>query len=96
MPTTHTPRLSDTEKEDIKVLADLISTFVNRNSEEATSMLGRALCNDHRTLIQKKGRLFRGFIKQLRDDHASGRFDLRNEALCQWAVKVEDPCLPFI
>ena len=96
MPTSNTPRLSDSEQEEIKDLADRISTFVNRNSEEATSMLGRALCNDHRTLIQKKGRMFRGFINQLRDNHRSGHFDLRNEALCEWASKVEIPCLPFI
>ena len=96
MPTLTNPRLSDSEQEEIKVLADLISTFVNRNSEEATSMLGRALCNDHRTLVQKKGRMFRGFINQLRDNHKQGFFDLRNQALCEWASKVEIPCLPFI
>ena len=88
--------LSDSEQDEIKALADLISAFINHSSEDATIMLGKALCNDHRTLIQKKGRMFRGFINQLRDDHKKGFFDLRNQALCEWASKVEIPCLPFI
>jgi len=90
------PNLSDREKEAVKELAEHISKFVNGNSEEAITILGRSLCNDHRTLVQAKGRLIRGFLKQLREDHANGHFDLRNQALCEWAVKVEDPCLPFI
>lgn len=88
--------ITDTEQEEIKDLADRISTFINHNSEEATILLGKSLCNDHRTLIQKKGRMFRAFINQLRDDHKNGHFDLRNQALCEWASKVEVPLLPFI
>jgi hypothetical protein len=90
------PILSERETDEIKDLAERISKFVNSNSEEAITTLGRAMCNDHRTLIQSKGRLIRGFIKQLRDDHMVGRFDLRNQAIVEWAMKVEDPCLPFI
>jgi hypothetical protein len=94
------PILSETEREEVLDLADRISTFVNRNSEEAITTLGRAMCDDHRTLVQAKGRLVRGFLKQLQENHKEGWFDARNEAICKWADevlnKVDGPHLPFI
>ena len=94
------PILSDDEAEAVKDLADRISTFVNRNSEEAITSLGRAMVNDHRTLVQAKGRMVRGFLKQLQENYKEGWVDARNEAVCKWAdevlTKVDGPHLPFI
>jgi len=94
------PILSDDEAEAVKDLADRISTFVNRNSEEAITSLGRAMVNDHRTLVQAKGRMVRGFLKQLQENLKEGWVDARNEAVCKWAdevlTKVDGPHLPFI
>jgi hypothetical protein len=93
------PILSDDEAEAVKDLADRISTFVSRNSEEAITSLGRAMVNDHRTLIQSKGRMVRGFLKQLQENYKEQRYDLRNEAVSKWAdevlTKVDGPHLPF-
>ena len=66
------PILTDDESEEIKDLADRISNFVNRHSEEAITVLGRAMVNDHRTLVQSKGRMIRGFLKQLQENHKEG------------------------
>jgi hypothetical protein len=94
------PILTDEESNDITDLADRISTFVNRHSEEAITTLGRSLVNDHRTLVQAKGRMVRGFLKQLQENHKEGWYDARNEAICKWAnevlTKVDGPHLPFI
>ena len=94
------PILSDDEAEAVKDLADRISTFVARNSEEAITTLGRAMVNDHRTLVQSKGRMVRGFLKQLQENYKEGWTDARNEAVCKWAdevlTKVDGPHLPFI
>jgi hypothetical protein len=94
------PILSDDEAEAVKDLADRISTFVNRNSEEAITVLGRSMVNDHRTLVQAKGRMVRGFLKQLQENYKEGWVDARNEAVCKWAdevlTKVDGPHLPFI
>lgn len=93
------PILSEREAEEVKDLAERISKFVNGNSEEAITSLGQAMCNDHRTLIQSKGRMVRGFLKQLQIDLKDGRCDVRNEAICKWAdevlTKVDGPHLPF-
>ena len=56
------PILSEREAEEVKDLAERISKFVNGNSEEAITSLGQAMCNDHRTLVQSKGRMVRGFL----------------------------------
>jgi hypothetical protein len=94
------PILSDDEAEAVKDLADRISTFVNRHSEEAITVLGRSMVNDHRTLVQAKGRMVRGFLKQLQENYKEGWVDARNEAVCKWAdevlTKVDGPHLPFI
>ena len=94
------PILSDSETEEIKDLAERISNFVNRNSEEAITVLGRSMVNDHRTLVQAKGRMVRGFLKQLQENYKEGWVDARNEAVCKWAdevlTKVDGPHLPFI
>ena len=94
------PILSEREAEEVKDLAERISKFVNGNSEEAITSLGQAMCNDHRTLVQSKGRMIRGFIKQLQVDYKDQRYDVRNEAISKWADevlnKVDGPHLPFI
>lgn len=94
------PILTERETDEVKDLAERISRFVNGNSEEAITTLGRALCNDHRTLVQSKGRLIRGFLKQLQDNYKDGFYDARNEAISKWAdevmSKVDGPHLPFI
>lgn len=94
------PILSDREADEVKDLADRISRFVNGNSEEACSALGIAMADDHRTLVQSKGRLVRGFLKELQRHHKEGFTDIRNEAVAKWADevlnKVDGPHLPFI
>jgi len=94
------PILTEREVEEINDIKERLSRFVSSNSEEAISVLGGAMCDDHRTLVQAKGRLVRGFLKQLKDNHDNGNFDLRNEAICKWAsnvlTKVDGPHLPFI
>ena len=94
------PILSERESAEVKELADKISSFVNGNSEEALTALGKALTFDHRTLVQSKGRIIRAFLKQLQDNHKEGNFDLRNKAICEWAdevlTKVDGPHLPFV
>jgi hypothetical protein len=93
-------KLSDREADEVKQLADKISSFVNGNSEEALNALGKALAFDHRTLVQSKGRIIRSFLKQLQENHKEGHFDLRNKAICEWAdevlTKVDGPNLPFV
>lgn len=94
------PILTDNESESINDLAERISRFVNSNSEEAITTLGRAMANDHRTLVQSKGRMIRGFLKELQTNYKDQRYDLRNEAISKWAdevlTKVDGPHLPFI
>jgi hypothetical protein len=94
------PILTEREVEEINDIKERLSRFVNSNSEEAISVLGRAMCDDHTTLVQAKGRLVRGFLKQLQENYKEGWYDARNEAVCKWAVevltKVDGPHLPFI
>jgi hypothetical protein len=94
------PKLTNDELDDIVDLTERISKFVNSHSEEAITVLGRGLCNDHRTLVQSKGRMIRGFLQQLQGLYKGGFYDARNEAICKWAdevlTKVDGPHLPFI
>jgi hypothetical protein len=93
------PILSDREIDEVKDLQERISRFVNGNSEEAITALGIAMADDHRTLVQSKGRLVRGFLKELQRHHKEGFTDIRNEAVAKWAnevlTKVDGPHLPF-
>lgn len=93
------PILSDREVDEVKDLRERISRFVNGNSEEAITALGIAMANDHRTLVQSKGRLVRSFLKELQANYKEGWVDVRNEAICKWAdevlTKVDGPHLPF-
>jgi hypothetical protein len=100
MNSPNTPRISYDDRQAIKDLADRISNFVNSMPEEVINELGREMTNDHRTLVQNKGRLVRGFLKQLQVNYKNGFVDARNEAICKWADdvlnKVDGPHLPFI
>ena len=94
------PELSEREADEVKDLRDRISRFVNGNSANAAIALGIAMADDHRTLVQSKGHLVNGFLKELQRHHKEGYTDLRNKAIAEWAdevlTKVDGPHLPFI
>lgn len=67
--------------------------------------VGRVIANDHRTLQQSFMGIVVGFINEMADHKATGRYDPRNEAAVIFADRVkktifEDgkypPALPFI
>jgi len=83
-------RQSDIE-EQAKELADQISRFVNDMSggRDKAKALGRAMLNDHRTLLQTKMLMVLAYLDGLAEDHADNRYDARNEASCKIAAAVE-------
>lgn len=73
-----------------KELAEQISRFVNAGGAECAKALGRAMANDHRTLVQTKIHTILAFTDRLTEDMADGRFDARNEAACKIATKMTE------
>lgn len=90
-------------KEIVKPIADQISSLVNRISSghKIAKALGRAMCEDHRTLVQIKMHMILEFVRALSKNYEEGRYDLRNEASCRMAHKMVkaiegDDCLPYV
>jgi hypothetical protein len=71
--------------EEIQQLADSISRFTNRATTEE---LGRLFNSDHRTLVQKKMGIFKGYLERLKENSENGFVDLRNEAASKVAIKI--------
>jgi hypothetical protein len=77
---------------DITELAEAISKFVNSHSAADVYILGVALTNDHRTLVQKKMGIFMGFAQTMRDLQAAGHTDGRNEMTGKLCTELCDTC----
>ena len=73
-----------------KELAEQISRFVNDISggREKAKALGRAMLNDHRTLLQTKTLIALEYLDGLAGDLVAGHYDARNEATCKIAAKM--------
>lgn len=85
--------------EEIQQLADSISRFTNRATTEELEELGRLFNSDHRTLVQKKMRIFKGYLERLKENSENDFVDLRNEAASKVAIKIlkeNNLSLPFI
>lgn len=85
--------------EEIQQLADSISRFTNRATTEELEELGRLFNSDHRTLVQKKMGIFKGYLERLKENSDNGFVDLRNEAASKVAIKIlkeNNLSLPFI
>lgn len=74
--------------DEIKELADSISRFTNKATTADLEELGRLLNSDHRTLVQKKMGIFRGYLERLKENSENGFVDLRNEAAAKVAIKI--------
>lgn len=73
-----------------KDLAEQISRFVNKMSggRDNARALGKAMLNDHRTLLQTKMLIVLEFLDGLAMDYQDGRFDARNERACKLAASM--------
>ena len=62
------------------------SRFVNGQMGSAAKV-GDALANDHRYLVNEKGKVVFAFLERLADDYQKGRYDQRNEWVCRLAAE---------
>ena len=62
------------------------SRFVN-GQMGAAAKVGDALANDHRYLVNEKGKVVFAFLERLADDYQKGRYDQRNELVCRLAAE---------
>jgi len=78
------------------------SRIVNCASDDDLKEIAIGMTKDHRTLVQKKMKMFMFFIEELDRLHKADCFDLRNEAACKLATAIcekfdkYDRCMPLI
>ena len=75
-------RLSENEK----AFIECFSRFVNGQMGSAAKV-GNALADDHRYLINEKGKVVFAFLERLANDYQKGRYDQRNEWVCRLAAE---------
>lgn len=75
-------RLSENEQ----AFVECFSRFVNGQMGSAAKV-GNALADDHRYLINEKGKVVFAFLERLANDYQKGRYDQRNEWVCQLAAE---------
>ena len=62
------------------------SQFVNGQMCSAAKV-GNALADDHRNLINEKGKVVFAFLERLANDYQKGRYDQRDEWVCRLAAE---------
>ena len=62
------------------------SRFVN-GQMGAAAKVGDALANDHRYLVNEKGKVVFAFLERLADDYQKGHYDQRDEWACRLAAE---------
>ena len=72
------------EKE--QTFVECFSQFVNGQMGSA-SKVGNALANDHRYLVNEKGKVVFAFLERLADDYQKGHYDQRDEWACRLAAE---------
>ena len=72
--------------ENEKAFVEFFSRFVNGQMCSA-SEVGNALADDHRYLINEKGKVVFAFLERLANDYQKGRYDQRNEWVCRLAAE---------
>ena len=72
------------EKE--QTFVECFSRFVNGQMDSA-SKVGNALANDHRYLVNEKGKVVFAFLERLADDYQKGHYDQRDEWACRLAAE---------
>ena len=75
-------RLSENEK----AVVECFSRFVNGQMGSAAKV-GNALADDHRYLINEKGKVVFAFLERLANDYQKGRYDHRYDLLCRLAAE---------
>ena len=75
-------RLSENEK----AFVECFSRVVNGQMGSAVKV-GNALADDHRYLINEKGKVVFSFLERLANDYQKGRYDQRDEWVCQLAAE---------
>ena len=78
-------RLSENEQ----AFAECFSRFVNGQMGSAAKV-GNALADDHRYLINEKGKVVFAFLERLANDYQKGRYDQRDEWVCRLAAETID------
>ena len=73
-------RLSENEQ----AFVECFSRFVNGQMGSAAKV-GNALADDHRYLINEKGKVVFAFLERLANDYQKGRYDQRDEWVCRLA-----------
>ena len=75
-------RLSENEQ----AFVECFSRFVNGQMGSAAKV-GNALADDHRYLINEKGKVVFAFLERLANDYQKGRYDQRDEWVCRLAAE---------
>ncbi len=75
-------RLSENEQ----AFVECFSQFVNGQMGSAAKV-GNALADDHRYLINEKGKVVFAFLERLANDYQKGRYDQRDEWVCRLAAE---------
>ncbi len=78
-------KLSKSEQE----FVDCFSRFVNGRMGSAKNV-GKALADDHRYLVNEKGKVVFAFLERLAGDYHKGRYDQRDEWACRLAAETID------
>ena len=77
--TMDSKKLSEKEQ----TFVECFSRFVNGQMGSA-SKVGNALANDHRYLVNEKGKVVFAFLERLADNYQKGHYDQRDE----WAFRL--------
>ena len=80
--TMDSKKLSEKEQ----TFVECFSQFVNGQMGSA-SKVGNALANDHRYLVNEKGKVVFAFLERLADDYQKGHYDQRDEWACRLAAE---------
>ena len=80
--TMDSKKLSEKEQ----TFVECFSRFVNGQMGSA-SKVGDALANDHRYLVNEKGKVVFAFLERLADDYQKGHYDQRDEWACRLAAE---------
>lgn len=60
---------------------------VRKRSDGFSPKVGNALADDHRYLINEKGKVVFAFLERLANDYQKGRYDQRDEWVCRLAAE---------